>query len=93
MKLAFLIFFALISLAAVTEEKSNSYRIRSIESLDDENEVMVTFWEDNRVYRIRKNSQVHHCLERAMEKPEKVSLKLDKEAQSIEACRPVSEDF
>lgn len=89
MKLAFLVFFAFISFAAVTEDELNSYRIRSIETLDDDNDVMVTFWEDNRVYRILKNSGVHHCLERALEKPEKVRLKLDKEEQSIEACRPI----
>jgi len=93
MKLAFLIFFAFISFAAVTENELNSYRIRSIEPLDDENQVMVTFWEDNRVYRILKNSRIHHCLEKALERTEKVRLKLDKEEQSIEACRAIQREI
>ncbi len=93
MKLAFLVFFAFISFAAVTEDEFNSYRIRSIEALDDEGQVMVTFWEDNRVYRILKNSDIHHCLERAMERPEKVRLKLDKDEQSIEACRVIQREI
>lgn len=87
MKLAFLIFFALISLAAVTQKEMSSYRIRSIEPLDDENEVMVTFWEDNRVYRIQKNSKIHDCLESAIKRTEKVRLKLDKEGQTLESCK------
>ncbi len=89
MKLAFLLFFALISLAAITEDDFNSYRIRSIEPLDEDKEMMVTFWEDNRVYRIQKNSKIHECLENARKRPEKVRLELDKEGQTIDGCRPV----
>lgn len=93
MRLAFLLFFVLISLAAITEDELNSYRIRSIEPLNEDNELMVTFWEDNRVYRIRKNSKVHDCLEGARKRLQKVRLELDKEAGSIEGCRPVRQDI
>lgn len=84
MKILFLLLMS-FSLDAFSKDSNVVYRVRSVEA--DNGKVMVTFWENNRVFRIEKDSKFLPCLENGFKSKKKVVLKLNKKADVIRDCK------
>ena len=84
MKLLFLILMS-FSLDAFSKASGVVYRVRSVEA--DNGKVMVTFWENNRVFRLDKDSKFLPCIENGFKSKKKVVLKLNKKAHVIRDCK------
>lgn len=84
MKILFLLLMS-FSLNAFSKDSNVVYRVRSVEA--DNGKVMVTFWENNRVFRLEKDSKFLPCLENGFKSKKKVVLKLNKKADVIRDCK------
>lgn len=85
MKYLFLFFLLFVSFFANSQRSNVIYTVRSVDA--DNGKVMVTFWEDNQVYRFEKNSKVLPCLENAYKAKMKVDLVMNKRSDVIEDCK------
>lgn len=81
---AFILLF-LISLPVFAKRSTVMYTVRSVEAQGDE--VMVTFEENNQVFRFHKGARVLPCLENAYKSGKKAVLWMNKKADVIVSCK------
>ncbi|HXH29415.1 MAG TPA: hypothetical protein VNJ01_01260 [Bacteriovoracaceae bacterium] len=82
----FLISFFLVSSAMAAEKPMNTFD--KIQSLNvEKDEVVVTMWSTNRVFRMSKDNHVVPCLENAFKADQRVAMDVNKEAGLILDCK------
>jgi hypothetical protein len=80
MKLLFFLFLPLMALAQV----QRSMEIHSVRSIDyKDGEATVTFWDDNKVYRLDEKAKVMPCLENGWKAPKEVVIGLDEKGNIL----------